>query len=130
MIVVSDTTPLNYLILIEAIEVLPAISGRLLAPSAVIGELSHPRSPDPVRQWASYPPEWLTVQDPARIDASLKLGAGESAAISMALNRRPTSSSSTSARVTRSPYGLASMPSRRWESSRRRAIAARSTSMR
>ena len=39
MIVVSDTTPLNYLILTEAIHVLPAIFGRVYAPPAVIEEL-------------------------------------------------------------------------------------------
>lgn len=85
MIVVSDTTPLNYLILIESIHVLPVIFGRVYAPSAVIVELSHARSPGAVRIWASSPPEWLTVQDPAHLDASLKLDAGETAAISLAL---------------------------------------------
>jgi predicted nucleic acid-binding protein len=57
MIVVSDTSPLNYLILIESIQVLPAIFGRVYAPSAVVAELSHPRSPEVVRSWASKPPE-------------------------------------------------------------------------
>ena len=85
MIVVSDTTPLNYLILIGSVEVLPAIFGRVYAPSAVIAELSHVRSPQVVRAWASNTPEWLTVQDPAHLDASLKLDAGETAAISLAL---------------------------------------------
>jgi hypothetical protein len=32
MIVVSDTTPLNYLILIEAAQVLPALFGRVYPP--------------------------------------------------------------------------------------------------
>ncbi len=85
MIVVSDTTPLNYLILIGSVEVLPAIFGRVYAPSAVIAELSHSRSPQVVRTWASSTPEWLTVQDPSRLDASLKLDAGETSAISLAL---------------------------------------------
>jgi predicted nucleic acid-binding protein len=85
MIVISNTTPLNYLILTESVHVLPAIFGRVYAPSLVIKELSHPRSPEAVRAWASSPPEWLIVQDPTHIDASLKLGAGETAAISLAL---------------------------------------------
>ncbi len=85
MTVVSKTTPLNYLILTETVHVLPAIFGRVYAPSAVITELSHVRSPVVVRRWASGPPEWLTVQDPARTDPSLKLGVGETAAISLAL---------------------------------------------
>jgi predicted nucleic acid-binding protein len=45
MIVVSDTTPLNYLILIGAAHVLPELFGRVYAPTAVIKELSHARSP-------------------------------------------------------------------------------------
>ena len=43
MIVVSDTTPLNYLILIEAAQVLPELFGRVYAPTAVIQELLDPR---------------------------------------------------------------------------------------
>jgi len=39
MIVVSDTTPLNYLILTESIHVLPTIFGRVYAPSVVLKEL-------------------------------------------------------------------------------------------
>jgi predicted nucleic acid-binding protein len=64
--------------------VLPAIFGRVYTPSAVIRELLHQRSPEAVRTWASNLPEWLTVQDPTHT-ASSKLGAGETAAISLAL---------------------------------------------
>jgi len=85
MIVVSDTTPLNYLILIDSAHVLPAIFGRVYAPSAVVKELSHRRSPEAVRAWASTPPEWLTVQDPTHTGPWLKLGVGETAALSLAL---------------------------------------------
>ena len=49
-----------------------------------MNELSDPRSPEAVRTWASRPPEWLTVQDPTHIIPS-KLGAGETAAIALAL---------------------------------------------
>ena len=71
MIVVSDTTPLNYLILIEATEVLPALFGRVYAPTAVMEELSHPRGPQPVRAWASSPPEWLAVREATQVDEAL-----------------------------------------------------------
>jgi len=85
MIVVSDTSPLNYVILTGSVHVLPAIFGRVYAPSAVIKELSHPMSPEAVRAWASSPPEWLRDQVPTHIDPSLKLGVGETAAISLAV---------------------------------------------
>src|SRR5208283_551366 len=57
---------------------------RVYAPSAVIKELLHPRSPQAVGTWESSPPEWLTVQDPTHTGAS-KLSRGETAAISLAL---------------------------------------------
>ena len=84
MIVVSGTTPLNYLILIGATHVLPELFGRVYAPSAVIKELSHVKSPEAVKSWLAHLPEWLTIQDPARVDPDLKLGIGESAAIALA----------------------------------------------
>jgi predicted nucleic acid-binding protein len=86
MIVVSDTTPLNYLILIESTHVLPALFGRVYAPTAVMQELSDPRGPQAVRAWASSPPEWLTVQEPTQLDETLPkaLHKGEVEAISLA----------------------------------------------
>jgi predicted nucleic acid-binding protein len=84
VIVVSDTTPLNYLILTETLHVLPALFGQVYIPSAVLSELSHAKSPDTVRAFAASPPEWLTVRDPTRTDLTLKLGSGETAAIALA----------------------------------------------
>jgi hypothetical protein len=88
MIVVSDTTPLNYLILIliEATQVLPALFGRVYAPTAVMQELSDPRGPQAVRAWAGSPPGWLVVQEPTRVDETLPkaLHKGEVEAISLA----------------------------------------------
>jgi predicted nucleic acid-binding protein len=84
MIVVSDTTPLNYLILIDTVHVLPTLFGRVYTPSAVMQELSHPKTPEAVRAWVSSPPEWLTVQDPLQTDPGLKLDPGEAAAIALA----------------------------------------------
>jgi predicted nucleic acid-binding protein len=38
MIVIADTAPVNYLILIEAIELLPKLYGEVLIPQAVLTE--------------------------------------------------------------------------------------------
>ena len=86
MIVVSDTTPLNYLVLIKAIAALPTLFGRVFAPGAVIAELTDPRAPASVRAWASEPPSWLAVREPTHLDATLpgSLHAGEVHAISLA----------------------------------------------
>jgi predicted nucleic acid-binding protein len=45
MIVVADTTPINYLILIEEIDVLPKLYGRVMIPRAVNEELMRSRAP-------------------------------------------------------------------------------------
>ena len=55
-VIVSDTTPLNYLVLIEAIDLLPGIYRRVLIPPAVWVELAQPRTPEPVLKWLPDPP--------------------------------------------------------------------------
>jgi len=56
--IVADTTPLNYLILIEAAEILPQLYGNVLIPPAVEQELTHPAAPDLVRAWMAHGPAW------------------------------------------------------------------------
>ncbi len=51
MIVVSNTSPLNYLILVEAAHLLPAFFSNIIIPLAVRDELSDALAPDPVRHW-------------------------------------------------------------------------------
>ncbi len=62
----------------------PRVFDQILVPPAVLSEMSRPRTPEPARLWATSPPGWLTVREPAQIDHSLKLGAGEKAAIALA----------------------------------------------
>jgi len=88
MIVVSDTTPLNYLVLIKAIDVLPQLFDQVYAPTSVLRELSDPRAPHDVRQWAAAPPAWLQIADPsARLTSTADLDDGEADAISLAKER-------------------------------------------
>lgn len=85
MIVVSDTTPLNYLVLIKAVDVLPKLFRHVYAPRAVLRELNHPKTPEIVRRWADSPPSWLKVVDPSsRLPSTVRLGPGEADAISLA----------------------------------------------
>jgi len=84
MIVVCDTSPLNYLILIHHAHLLPALSKRVAAPPAVVAEPRHPGSPVTVRAWAATPPKWLEVHRPTSIDPGVTLGAGETEAICLA----------------------------------------------
>ncbi len=86
MTAVSNTTPLNYLVLIAAVEVLPQIYQRVLVPQGVVSDLRHARTPEPVRSRIDRIPSWLeviSVTVPA--DASLDhLDLGEREAIVLA----------------------------------------------
>jgi len=91
MIVVSDTSPLNYLVLIDAIDVLPQLFGEVHVPPTVMQELQHPRTPEPVKRWAQSPPDWLLIQSPSA-DTPLdpRLDPGEAEAIALALELHAT----------------------------------------
>ena len=54
MLVVADTSPLNYLVLIRHIDLLPQIYQKVLIPSAVHRELIDHRAPEATRRWALY----------------------------------------------------------------------------
>lgn len=85
MIVVSDTSPLNYLILINAIDVLPKLFDEIHAPPAVMAELQHARTPPAVKAWAQQPPPWLRITAPTKPRRSPPLlDPGEEAALDLA----------------------------------------------
>jgi predicted nucleic acid-binding protein len=88
VIVVSDTSPVNYLVMIEAIGVLPQLYHEVYIPRQVIAELEQHGAPAPVRRWVEHLPEWAQVRNPAHIDAGLrqnkKLDEGEIHAIALA----------------------------------------------
>lgn len=88
MIVVSNTSPLHYLVLIHAEHILPKLFGEVFVPPLVLDELTHTHTPDSVCAWASHPPVWLKIQSPTFIDSSLTVDAGEIAAISLAMELR------------------------------------------
>ncbi len=90
MIVIADTSPLNYLIRLGQSDLLRNIYGRVLVPRAVLIELKHPEAPAEVRAWASVPHTWLEETQAQQLDTTLspELGAGEREAISLALEVR------------------------------------------
>ena len=47
MVVIADTSPLNYLILIGHVDVLKELYGEVVIPRAVLVELRHPRRQAP-----------------------------------------------------------------------------------
>ena len=72
MIIVADTSPINYLILIHEIDVLPKMYGSVLIPRTVRDELVQPSAPQLVRSWIEHLPIWFEVRNPLAIpDPSL-----------------------------------------------------------
>jgi predicted nucleic acid-binding protein len=88
VIVVSDTSPLHYLVILDQIHVLPVLYGKVICPPEVIAECLHPHAPKIVRAWASSLPDWLEISStisPQRSELS-PLDPGEAAAIQLALD--------------------------------------------
>lgn len=85
-LVIADTGPINYLIQIGHIELLPRMFERIALPSAVQAELSNPLAPLPVRRWIANPPIWLEIHATPDVGQMLVEGLdeGETAAIALA----------------------------------------------
>jgi predicted nucleic acid-binding protein len=86
MIVISDATPINYLLLIGQEELLFKMFGRVLVPPAVHRELQRGGTPRAVRDWVANAPDWFEVRELARNPgpAPGSLGQGEWEAIALA----------------------------------------------
>jgi predicted nucleic acid-binding protein len=85
MTVVSNTSPLNYLVLVELQHVLPDLFGRVLVPGAVLRELSSEGAPARIAEWIAAAPDWLEVREASEVPSDLLLlGAGEREAIALA----------------------------------------------
>ena len=82
--VISDTSPLSYLVRIGEIDILPAIFEEVMVPPSVLVELRHASAPAETRCWAESPPSWIHEQSPAMLLADLDLDLGETEAISLA----------------------------------------------
>jgi predicted nucleic acid-binding protein len=55
-LVIADTGPINYLVLIESIDLLSVLFEKVILPSAVQVELTDPDAPSSVRRWIADPP--------------------------------------------------------------------------
>ncbi|MEA5506218.1 DUF3368 domain-containing protein [Halotia wernerae UHCC 0503] len=86
MIVVADTSPICYLVLIGQIELLPKLFGKILIPQAVYTELVADGAPPQLQSWITTPPNWLEVCSIALKDDPLlaNLHLGEKEAILLA----------------------------------------------
>jgi predicted nucleic acid-binding protein len=86
VIVVADSGPLHYLILLNQTDLLYRLYDQVVAPEAVLGELTVVRAPQPVKDWLSRPPSWLHIQSvpfdqTELVTADLDLGEREAIAL-------------------------------------------------
>lgn len=90
MIVIADTSPINYLVRSEYIWILRELFREVLIPRAVLAELRHQHAPAEVQAFAEHLPTWIRVEDVSgrvrEMDPSL--GPGEREAICLALELR------------------------------------------
>jgi predicted nucleic acid-binding protein len=86
MLVIADTTPLRYLVVLGQADLLPTLFGQIIIPPAVVSELRHPKAPVAVRAWIGSPPAWLEVRSATLPPdaALLLLDAGEREALLLA----------------------------------------------
>ncbi|MCC5897059.1 MAG: DUF3368 domain-containing protein [Phormidium sp. BM_Day4_Bin.17] len=85
MIVVADTSPINYLLLINQIDLLPCLFQDIIIPDVVRDEMLDPDAPLILQEWIANPPLWLTIQPVPVLDTTLNsLDPGEQAAITLA----------------------------------------------
>ena len=86
-IVVADTGPIHYPVLIGPSEVLPALFERVIVPAVVRDELDRAQTPLAVRNWIQSPPAWLELHPSLESpydDALGSLDEGEKAALVLA----------------------------------------------
>lgn len=87
MLVVADTSPINYLVLLGHTALLPTLYTRVVLPPAVVLELRDVEAPEVVRAWAANLPVWCEVKRPTSLVVTedlAHLGAGEQEAIVLA----------------------------------------------
>ena len=85
MMVVADTSPINHLLLIGQIDLLPQLFQQIIIPDVVRDEMLNPDAPLILQEWIANPPYWLTVQPVLEVDKTLSfLDPGEQAAITLA----------------------------------------------
>ncbi|MGI8669086.1 MAG: DUF3368 domain-containing protein [Aridibacter sp.] len=86
MIVIADTSPINYLVQIGEVELLEKLYGQIVIPNAVFEELKSDFAPIVVKKWISNKPHWLEIKNVnSELDEDLAtLDKGEAEAIQIA----------------------------------------------
>jgi predicted nucleic acid-binding protein len=90
MIIISDTTPIRYLVEIEEAHILEELFGKVIVPLAVFNELQHRKTPLAIKEWIANAPGWLEVKQATRSmftpERNLDIGEIEAFALAIELN--------------------------------------------
>ena len=84
-VVVADSGPLHYLVLIDCADVLENLFDEVLIPVAVQSELSHRDAPAEVKAWLQATKPWLSIRQVSRPRPVAGLHRGETEALQLAL---------------------------------------------
>jgi predicted nucleic acid-binding protein len=84
-LVVADTSPLNYLVLLGHAELLPRLFDRIIIPERVADELRHRNAPEGVSAFIKTPPAWLQVHPAIATPPIQGVDMGEAEAIALAV---------------------------------------------
>jgi len=87
-LVIADTGPVNYLILIGHLDLLPQMFERVILPAAVQTELSNPLAPPAVQRWIADFPAWMEIAQTPAVALATGIHKGEAAAIALAVAMR------------------------------------------
>ena len=87
-LVIADSGPINYLVLIGEVHQLPRLFERMILPSAVHFELSNKDAPLEVQAWIENPPAWLKIVDAPLVGNVPGIHRGEASAIALATSMR------------------------------------------
>jgi predicted nucleic acid-binding protein len=84
--VVSDTSPILYLLLIGQIDLLQRLYKTIIIPNVVQAEMQAKGAPAALQNWIANPPDWLEILTPPEADYThlQRLQPGEQAAIVLA----------------------------------------------
>ena len=85
-LLIADTGPVNYLILIGQIDLLPRLFQKVILPDAVRVELFNPGAPKLVQLWIASLPYWVEIVETQTLKPIAGIHKGEAAAIALAVS--------------------------------------------
>jgi predicted nucleic acid-binding protein len=61
-VVIANTSPINYLVLIDEAAILRRLYHRIVIPEEVFAELLDAGAPPEVREWTAAHPDWIEIR--------------------------------------------------------------------